>query len=193
MAILTVGLVLFLGVHSVSIVSASWRDEIIARIGKGPWQGIYSVVAIAGFVLIVFGYDLARQNPTLVYAPPIWLRQVAVLLMIPVFPLFLAAYFPGRIQQAAKHPMLVAMKLWAVVHLLVNGSLADVILFGSFLAWAVSDRVSMKHREQRSVPGAPPSKWNDFVVVLAGLAIYAVFVFRAHFWLFGVPVGAPWG
>ena len=193
MTLLIIGLILFLGVHSVSIVSASWRDEMVARIGKAPWQGLYSLVAIAGFVLIVFGYGLARWDPVVVYIPPIWLRQVALLLMVPVFPLFLAPYFPGRIQRAAQHPMLVATKLWVVAHLLVNGSLADIMLFGSFLAWAVSVRISMKRREQRPVPGAPPSKRNDLIAVAGGLAIYAAFVLGAHLWLFGVPVGSPWG
>jgi uncharacterized membrane protein len=189
-SVLIAGLILFFATHSVSIVNSSWRDRVAARIGEGPWKGIYSLVAIAGFVLIVWGYGLARQDPTILYIPPVWLRHVALLLLVFVFPLLLAAYLPGRIKTVTKHPMLVATKLWAFAHLLANGTLADVLLFGSFLAWAVADRISMKHREQRPIPGAPPSKWNDAVAVVVGLALYVAFVLRLHVWLFGVsPVG----
>ena len=192
MTLLLIGIVLFFGAHSVSIVNSAWRDSVVARMGKEPWQGIYSLIAIAGLVLIVWGYGVARQSAGVLYVPPLWLRDVARLLMIPVFPLLLAPYFPGRIKLVAKHPMLLAVKLWAAVHLLVNGSVADVILFGSFLVWAVMDRISMKSREQRPIPGAPASRWNDVIVVSGGLAIYVVFVGGAHLRLFGVPVGMPW-
>ena len=107
-----------------------------------------------------------------------------------LFPLFLAAYLPGRIQRLTKHPMLVATKLWAVAHLLANGMLADVVLFGAFLAWAVADRISLKRREPVPVPGAPASRWNDLIAVVAGLGLYLAFVFGAHRWLIGVsPMG----
>jgi len=193
MRILIIGLVLFLGVHSASIVSVEWRDGVVARIGKGPWQGLYSLVAVAGFVLIVYGYGLARQDPVILYVPPGWLRNLTLILMLPVFVLFLAPYFPGRIKTVARHPMLLATKLWALSHLLSNGAFADVVLFGSFIAWAGMDRVSMKGREQRELPGAPPSKWNDLILLTAGLVIYAVFIGGAHLRLIGVPIGTPWG
>ena len=193
MSILIIGLVLFLGVHSVSIVSSSWRDGVVARIGKGPWQGLYSLVALAGMILIVYGYGLARQNPVILYVPPGWLRNLALVLMIPVFPLFLAPYFPGRIKTIARHPLLVATKLWALSHVLANGALADVVLFGSFIAWAGMDRASMKRREQRALPGAPPSPWNDLIILVLGLIIYGVLIGGGHLWLIGVPVGSPWG
>jgi uncharacterized membrane protein len=108
-------------------------------------------------------------------------------LLVPVFPLFLAAYFRGRIQAATRHPMLAAVKLWAAAHLLANGTLADVLLFGAFLAWAVADRLSMKRRTARPIPGAPPSKANDLIAVVGGLVIYAAFVLGLHAWLIGVP------
>ena len=117
--------------------------------------------------------------------PPVALRHVAALLMLPVFVLLLAAYLPGRIKAATKHPMLVATKLWATAHLLANGNLADVLLFGGFLAWAVADRISMKHRVQRP-PGAPAGRLNDLIAVLAGLALYALFITVGHHWLIGV-------
>lgn len=186
MTLLILGLGLFLGVHSVSIVAAGWRDRTVQRIGEPAWQGIYAVVALAGFVLIVWGYGLARQDPIALYAPPAGLRHLTLLLMVPVFPLLLAAYLPGRIQSATKHPMLAAVKLWAFAHLLANGMLADVVLFGSFLAWAVLDRISMRRREPRPVPGAPPAKINDLIVVIAGLALYVVFVLWLHSHLIGV-------
>ena len=193
MTTLIIGLALFLGVHSVSIVNAAWRDNVVARIGKGPWQGLYSLVAAAGLVLVVYGYGVARQDPVILYVPPLWLRHLTLGLMIPVFVLLLAPYFPGRIQTTARHPMLLATKLWALAHLFANGTLADVVLFGSFIAWAGMDRVSMKRREQREVPGASPSKWNDLIVLALGLIIYAVMVGGAHLRLIGMPVGTPWG
>ena len=190
MGVLVVGLLLFLGAHSVSIVGDPWRNRTAARIGEGPWRGLYSLVAIAGFALIVWGYSLARQAPIVLYVPPTWLRHVALLLLVFVFPLLLATYLPGRIQATTRHPMLAATKLWAVAHLLANGTLADVVLFGSFLAWAVADRISMKHRVQRPVPGAPPSGLNDVIAVVGGLALYGAFVLWLHAWLIGVsPLG----
>jgi uncharacterized membrane protein len=190
MGVLILGLVIFFAVHSVSIVNEPWRNRMVIKMGESLWQGLYALAAIAGFVLIVWGYGLARADPVLLYAPPMWMRHVALLLLLPVFPLFLAAYLPGRIQAATKHPMLVATKLWAVAHLLANGMLADVLLFGAFLAWAVVDRISMKRRTQRSIPGAPPSKANDIIAVLAGLALYVAFVLWLHTWLIGVsPIG----
>ncbi|HWR77918.1 MAG TPA: NnrU family protein [Thiobacillus sp.] len=185
---LLLGLVIFFAVHSVSIVSDPWRNRMAARMGEWTWQGVYALVSIAGFVLIVWGYGLARQDPVVLYTPPAWLHPVAMVLLVPVFPLLLAAYLPGRIQAAAQHPMLVATKLWAVAHLLANGMLADVLLFGAFLVWAVLDRISMKHRTQRAIPGPPLSRANDIIAVIGGLALYAAFVLWLHGWLIGTPL-----
>ena len=157
MNVLLLGLVLFFGVHSVSIVSDPWRNRVAAKLGEMTWQGIYALVSIAGFVLIVWGYGLARHVPVLVYVPPGWLRPVAMLLLVPVFPLLLAAYLPGRIKAVTRHPMLLAIQLWALAHLLVNGKLADVLLFGAFLVWAVLDRISMMRRTQRPIPVFRPA------------------------------------
>jgi uncharacterized membrane protein len=186
MTLLIIGLVLFLGIHSVSIINAAWRDRMATRIGTLTWQGLYSLVAIVGLVLIIQGYDLASQDPLIIYQPPIWLRHIALLMMIFVFPLFLAAYLPGRIQTTTKHPMLVATKIWAFSHLLANGSLADVVLFGAFLVWAVANRISLKRRTPLPVPGAPPSRFNDALAIVVGLGLYLVFIFGLHAWLFGV-------
>ena len=186
MEMLVIGLVLFLGIHTVSIVAPQWRDGQVARLGEGPWKGIYSVVSAIGFALLIYGYGAARQNPVVLYTPPTALRHLALLLMLPVFPLLVAAYVPGRIKAMAKHPMLLATKFWALAHLLANGTLADVLLFGGFLAWAVADRISVKRRPARPIPGAPPRPYNDVIVVVIGLALYAMFVMGAHRWLFGV-------
>lgn len=187
---LIAGLVLFFAAHSVSIVNASWRDAMAARMGEWSWKGLYALVSLAGLALIVWGYGLARQDPVVLYLPPVWLRHVALLLLVFVFPLLLAAYLPGRIQRATKHPMLAATKIWAFAHLLANGTLADVLLFGSFLAWAVVDRISLKRRVAPSVPAAPPTRANDAIAVAGGIALYVAFLFWLHARLFGVsPIG----
>lgn len=187
MPMLILGLVLFLGVHSMAFLAPTLRARTVARLGEGAWKGSYALASLVGFVLICYGFGLARQAPVVVYSPPPWLRHVALLLMLPVFPLLAAAYLPGRIKTAAKHPMLAAVKFWALAHLLANGMLADVLLFGGFLAWAVVDRISLKRRAVvTAVPSAPPGRWNDAIAIVLGLAIYAVFIGWAHARLFGV-------
>ncbi len=190
MSTLILGLVLFLGAHSVSIVAPAWRNAMAARLGEWPWKLLYAVVAIAGFVLMIRGYAAARLEPVVLWVPPAAMRHIAATLMLPVFILLLAAYLPGRIKSAAKHPMLVATKLWAVAHLLANGMLADVVLFGSLLAWAVADRISLRRRPARPIPSAPPSKLNDWIAVAGGLGLYGLFAFVLHARWFGV---APFG
>ena len=140
-----------------------------------------------GFILLLYGFGLARSAPQVVWTPPAFLRHVTWLLMLPVFPLLFAAYLPGRIRAAVQHPMLLAVKVWATAHLLCNGTLADVVLFGAFLAWAVADRISVKRRAG-AAPRAPspPFGRNDAVAIVLGLATYVVFVGWAHLWLIGV-------
>ena len=186
MAVLIVGLILFLGVHSLSIVNEPLRNRLHTSLGEGAFKGLYSLVSLVGLVLIVWGYGSARMDPTVVYTPPGWLRHLAMLLLIPVFPLLFATYFPGRIKAKLGHPMLTAIKLWALAHLLANGMLHDLLLFGAFLAWAVADRISMKRRTQRPIATLPASKANDAIAVAGGLAVYVVMVFWAHQWLYGV-------
>ncbi|MGD2055504.1 MAG: NnrU family protein [Gammaproteobacteria bacterium] len=190
MGTLITGLIIFLAIHSVAIVNDAWRRRMIERLGEWPWKALYSVIALAGFLLIIQGYGQARLDPVMLYTPPAWLRHAAMLLLIPVFPLLLAAYLPGRIRDATRHPMLAATKLWAFAHLLANGTLADIVLFGSFLAWAVADRISLKRRAEPSVPLLPHSVANDAIAVVAGLGLYVVFVLWLHIWLIGVaPLG----
>lgn len=185
-----IGLVIFFGAHSIAIVSPGFRNRALQRLGEGAWKGLYGLTSLAGFGLMVYGFGLAREVPVVVYAPPNWMRYVTLLLMLPVFPLLIAAYLPGRIKTAAKHPMLAAVKFWAFAHLLVNGRLADVLLFGGFLAWAVMDRISLKRRPPQKVRTAPPGPFNDLIAVALGLAIYAATIGWAHLRLLGAaPLG----
>lgn len=195
MGIFILGLVLFLGVHTVRIVAPGWRQAQVLRLGEGPWKGLYAGLAALGLGLLIYGYAVSRQAPVVLYTPPTALRHLALLLMVPVFPLLLATYLPGRIAALTRHPMLLATKFWATAHLLANGTLVDVLLFGGFLAWAVADRISVKRR----APAAPAGHGdataasrpqggplNDVIALAAGLALYGVFLFAAHRWLFGV-------
>ena len=197
--LLILGLLLFLGVHSLSIVAPAGRDRIVARMGENGFKGLYSLVSAVGLGLVIWGYGLARENPVLVYSLPAGMRHLAALVLLPVFVLLIAAYLPGRIQRATRHPMLLAVKLWALGHLLAQsvtgGSVADVLLFGGFLLWAAADRVSLKRRALagtlRTVPVLPASGANDLIAVVGGLALYGLTVMWAHAWLFGVrPFGA---
>jgi uncharacterized membrane protein len=191
LVVLIIGLALFLGMHSISIAAPRLRAQLFASMGGNRWRGVYSLGSALGFALILYGFHLARQAPVVLYMPPTWMRHVTFLLMLPVFPLVLAAYLPGRIKSAMKHPMLAATKFWALAHLLSNGLLADVLLFGSFLVWAIVDRISLKRRIQQPVATAPPGRFNDLIAVVVGLALYMLFIVWAHSWLFGVsPLGS---
>jgi len=191
MALLIAGLVLFLGIHTLPM-QRSRRAALISRFGENGYKGLFTLISFAGLGLIIFGYGQARlDGPPLLYDPPFWLRHVTMLLMAPVFIFLVAAYVPSRISQALKHPMLVAIKLWALSHLLANGDLASFLLFAGFFVWAVADRISLKKRG----PGAgqiaaarDPGKFSDVAVILVGLALYGLFVWKLHAWLIGVPV-----
>ena len=187
---LILGLVLFLGIHSTKIVAWDFRQRFIAARGENAWKGIYTVVSLIGFVLIIWGYGLARYEGPILYTPPLWLGHVTALFMLLSFISLVAAYTPaGRIKGAVKHPMLLAVKLWAFGHLLTNGELASVLLFGSFLVWAIADRISVRRREAAGLAEPPQSGplRNDAIPVIVGLIVYVAFVWRVHEWLFGVP------
>lgn len=183
---LLAGLVIFLGVHSISIVNEPWRDQMAERLGKWTWKGIYSLIALAGLILIIRGYGEARTDGLQLYYTPVWLQHISLILLLPVFPLLVGAYVPGRIKAAVEHPMLLAAKLWAAAHLLANGSAADLVLFGSILLWVFADLLSVSKRQPRQIPGAPPSRFNDWIAVVVGLALYLAFLFWLHEALFGV-------
>lgn len=186
MALLIVGLILFFGAHSLAIVAPAWRQRMIDGGGEGRIKGLVSVISLAGFVLLVWGYGAARPVTPVLYTPPMGLKHFSLLLMLPVFPLLVSTYLPGRIKAAVKHPMLTAVKTWSLAHLLSNGTLADVLLFGSFLAWAVVDRISIKRRGGKPAPAAGTIV-NDVIAVVVGLGLYVAFIFGLHQWLFGVP------
>src|SRR5512137_641189 len=146
---LILGLVIFLGTHSVRIFADGWRGARVAAMGLNAWKAVYSIVSLAGFVLIVWGYGLARADPVVLYTPPLWTRHLAALLTLPAFILLAAAYVPGtRIKRAVGHPMVAGVKSWAFAHLIANGTLADVALFGSFLAWSIFDYISARRRDR---------------------------------------------
>lgn len=186
MLVLVIGLIVFLGIHSILIFKPGLNQRMIAQYSENAWKGSYSVISIVGFVLIVYGYGLARQAPSMAYIPPSGLRHLTHLLMLPVFILLFATYFPGRIKSAIKHPMLWATILWAVAHLLSNGTWADVLLFGGFLVWAVADLVSMSKRPPKAIPTLPPKRFNDLICIVGGLVVYALFFGVLHRWLIGV-------
>jgi uncharacterized membrane protein len=189
MLVLVLGLVIFLGSHLLPTAPAL-HDRLVARFGLNTYKLLYSAVSLVGLVLVIWGYGLARaEGPAILYDPPTWLRHLTLLLMAPVFVLAFAAYLPGRISAAVRHPLITAVKLWAFAHLLANGDAASVLLFASFLAWGVIDRISLKRREAAArvaVPRGPIR--NDFIALGAGLLVYAAFVAKLHAWLIGVPV-----
>lgn len=188
MIVLIAGLILFLGVHSLQIVSPGIRTRVIERGGGlGAWMWPYTAVAALGFILIVSGYALARQAPVIVYDPPISLRHLALIVMAPVFPLLLAAYLPGRIRRIARHPMLIATVLWGAAHLLANGTLHALLLFGGIGVWAVIDLVSITRRGAGRTPRALPTRgYNDALAMIGGLALYTALLGGLHEILFGV-------
>ncbi len=143
MLLLILGLILFLGMHSARLFAADKRASFIAAKGPLAWKGLYALVSIVGFVLIIYGYGQARMSPTWLWISPVWTRHLAALLTIPAFILIVATYVPGScIKARVGHPMLLGVKFWALAHLIANGSLADLLLFGGFLAWATRDALS---------------------------------------------------
>ena len=188
MGVLILGLLLFLGAHSVRIGADGWRSAAIARLGERPWKLAYTAVSVAGFVLIVWGYGLARQQPVVLWVPPVWTRHLAALLTVPAFVMLAAAYGPANaIRARLKHPMLLGTKTWALAHLLANGNGADVLLFGGFLVWAVLCFRSARRRDAlagRSVPAGTMA--GTLVAVAVGLVAWGVFAFWAHGLLIGV-------
>jgi uncharacterized membrane protein len=192
MSLLILGLVLFLGVHSVRIVADGFRTQMVGRLGLNGWKAVYAVLSLIGLLLIIYGYGAARQQPVVVYATPVWTKHLAALLTIPAFVLLVAAYVPGtRIKRAVGHPMVLGVKAWALAHLLANGLLADVLLFGSFLAWAVLDYISARRRDRAAgtvYVAGPVSR--DITAVAVGLVAWALFAMWLHRPLIGV---APFG
>ena len=188
MVVLILGLVLFFATHSVRVIAGEWRQRMIARLGEGPWKGLYSLISLVALVLIVWGYGLAREQPVVLWDPPLWTKHVAVALNLVAFILLAAFLLPaGRIKARLGHPMVLSVKVWAFAHLLANGTLADLVLFGSFLVWAILDFAANRRRDRAAgiVRVAGPAR-NDVLAVVIGVAIWAALVWRVHAWLIGV-------
>ena len=187
--VMIAGLILFLGVHTLT-TQRGLRAQFIASMGEGGYKIGYAVASFVGLALIVWGFAHYRAAGMIpVWSPPTFLRHLNVALMLPAVILIAASYLRGRIYTAVKHPMLTGVKLWAFGHLLANGDLGGIILFGAFLAWAVFDRISLKHR---SDPGAPPipvgGVTNDAIAVVVGVVAYLALAFAFHPVVIGVPV-----
>lgn len=192
MAILILGLILFIGVHCTRLMAPSWRDAQVVRFGEHGWKGLYSVVSLAGFILIVWGYGIARRTPIAVWTPPLGMRHLTALLVAIAFVLIAAAYIPGnRIKRSIGHPMMAGVVVWAIGHLLVNGTLNAMLLFGVFLVWgAVGVCVSRGRDRAAGVQYPAGTLAGDTKVVIVGLIAWAAFAFFLHRWLIGVsPLG----
>lgn len=185
---LILGLVLFLAAHSVRIYGEDWRTRLRARLGENGFKGLYSVLSLVGLVLIVRGYGEARLDPVALWTPMLWTRHLASLLVLVAFILNFAAYVPGnQIKAKLHHPMVLGVKVWAFAHLIANHTLADLVLFGSFLVWAVLDYRAARQRDTRAGTVYAPGRLSmTLVTVAVGVAGWAVFAFWAHAWLFGV-------
>jgi uncharacterized membrane protein len=189
---LVLGLVLFLGSHSVRIFADGWRQQTIARLGEQAWKGTYALVSLAGFALLVWGFGQARLTPEPLWFPPLPMRHIAGLLTLMALIFLVAAYVPGNaIKARLHHPMVLSVKVWALAHLLANGRLADVVLFGAFLLWAIADFRSLRQRDRAAGTTYPAGKAVPTVItVVVGLAAWAGFAFWGHAWLIGVsPLG----
>ena len=192
MVYLVLGLVLFLGVHSVRIVAEGWRTQTMARLGEGPYKGIYTVVSLVGLGLIIWGFGVARETPTMLWMPPRGMRHAAALLTLIAFVLLAAAYVPrNAIRARLHHPMVLAVKTWALAHLLSNGSLAHVILFGSFLAWGVANFIAARKRDRALGTRYPAGNLaGTATTVVVGVAAWVVVALWLHGALIGIrPLG----
>jgi uncharacterized membrane protein len=184
MTLLIVGIVLFLGIHLLPSFP-QFRAGLVKRIGETGYKIFFSVLSIAGFVLLIWGF--AEAPLIQVWSPPPWTRWVAIVLMLPAFIFLVAAYVPCRLKAKLKHPFLAAIKTWALAHLIANGDLASIILFGSFLAYAVYDRIALKGRKPTALvetPGLGPAR-NDLIAVVIGVLFYVVFLVWLHPLLIG--------
>lgn len=189
MTLLIFGLLLFLGNHSIRLFMPAWRTRFIEQYGENTWKAIYSLFSLAGLVLIVYGYGQARMDPVFVWNPPLWTRHLAIPFTWVSFVLLAAASIRGNLfKQRLGHPMYMGVKVWAFAHLIANGRLGDILLFGAFLAWAVAGYVISRRRDRRegvSYPAAT-AKGTAFTV-LAGTVVWAIFAFWLHQILIGVP------
>lgn len=185
MAMLLTGLVGFIGIHLLPAIPAA-RSVMIARLGKRVYIGLFSLFSLVTLALLIWAYAAAPFIE--VWTPPDWTRLVAAVAMVVALIVLMGGFFPGRIKERVRYPMLVAIKIWAAAHLLANGDLASMLLFAGILVYAVADRVLLNKRDEHMPFQSSAGSRNDLIAVLAGLALYAVIVFALHEWLIGVPV-----
>ena len=192
MTVLILGLVLFLGAHSVRIFADGWRTRTVARVGAGTWKGLYTVVSIAGLALIVWGFAQAKQQPVVLWQPPVAMKHLNSLFTLLAFVFLAAAYVPrNQIRARLHHPMVLGVKLWAFGHLLATGKRADVVLFGAFLLWAILDFRAARQRDRALGTTYPPGTLpGTLIAVVVGVVAWAVFAFWLHAAWIGV---APFG
>ena len=188
MPTLILGLLIFLGVHSLRVFADEWRTRQIARFGEKPWKGLFTLASLLGFVLLCWGFGLARAQPVLLYTPPLALRHLNALFTLIAFVLLAAAYVPrNHLKAWFGHPMLLGVKVWAFGHLLATGMLRDVVLFGAFLLWAAVLFVVSRRRDRRTgtvYPGG--TLGGDVATVIIGVVAWAIFMLWLHLWLIGV-------
>jgi uncharacterized membrane protein len=188
MIVLVLGLAIFLGVHSLRIFADDWRSAQMGRIGENAWKGLYSLFSLVGLVLIIWGYGLSRNTPVELWSPPVFTRHLSGLLMLLSFVLLAAAYVPGtRIRQVLGHPMVLGVKTWAFAHLIANGRLGDLVLFGAFLVWAIVLYAASRRRDRKAGTVRPKgSASRDALAVVIGIVAWAAFAFWLHAALIGV-------
>ncbi len=195
MSLFILGLVLFLGSHSVRVFANGWRNRMIENMGEKMFKGLYSVASLVGFVLLVYGFSKIRWDSPFIWNPPLAMRHIAALLMLVAMVLLVAGQVPhNAIKNKLGHPMVLSVKVWALAHLLANGKQADLVLFGAFLVWSVlnfraarkRDRLAQAAGQTIEVTATP----NTLRVVLIGMAAWALLLFGGHTWLFAVsPMG----
>jgi uncharacterized membrane protein len=188
MTMLIFGLVIFLGLHSIRIFAENGRERAITRLGEGPWKGVYSLVSLAGFVMIVWGFGEARGTAPILWAPPVWTRHITILLML-FSMILLAAYGlkKSHIAVAVHHPMLWAVVVWSFGHCLANGSLADLVLFGAFLVWSLLDLSANYARDRAKAIAYPAPNWGPTIgAIVIGIVVWGLLIGGLHLWLFGV-------
>lgn len=192
MLYLILGLTVFLGLHSVRIFAEQWRTQTIERVGESTWKGVYSVLSLIGFGLIVWGFSVARGQPVQLWSPPRGMRHLASLLTLLSFVLLAAAYIPGNaIKARLHHPMVLSVKIWALAHLLANGNLAHMVLFGAFLVWSIFDFAAARRRDRSAaIRYAPGRVVPTVLTLLIGALAWAAFAIWLHGWLIGIrPIG----
>ncbi len=187
MTLLVAGLILFVVVHSLRIFADDWRSQMVARLGPMAWKGLISVASLVGIIMMSKGYAAARAAPVVLWQLPVWLSHLVSLLTLAAFILFVAAYIPkNKIKSQLGHPMVISVKIWAFSHLLANGSLADLVLFGGLLAWAVMSFRAARQRDRRDGVVRPAGAMGPTLAAVAvGGAIWAWFAFYGHAWLIG--------